>query len=118
VDDDPVIRRITGIALKSLGGFEVSVFASGVDALVAAQKNPPDIALLDVSMPELDGPEILRRLRAHPATRAVVVVFMSATTSPDDEARLKAMGAATTITKPFDPVALGGTLRRILTSRN
>jgi two-component system, OmpR family, response regulator len=115
VDDDPDIRQIAALSLRRIGQFEVRLAASGQEALEAAASDPPDLVLLDVSMPGMDGPATLDALRAIPAASRVPVVFFTATSSEAEVARLCALGAVAVIPKPFDVAALPRSVRDILT---
>jgi two-component system OmpR family response regulator len=115
VDDDPDIRQIAALSLRRIGQFEVRLAASGQEALEAAASEPPDLVLLDVSMPGMDGPATLDALRAIPAASRVPVVFFTATSSEAEVARLCALGAVAVIPKPFDVAALPRSIRDILT---
>jgi DNA-binding response OmpR family regulator len=113
VDDDPDIRRIAALSLERIGGFRVSLAANAKEALELAIRDPPDLLLLDVSMPGTDGPTILAALRANPATEHVPVVFLTAISSDDQIARLSALGVVDVISKPFDLVGLPARIRDI-----
>jgi CheY-like chemotaxis protein len=103
VDDDEAIRLITEKALSRIGGFSVAVAASGVEGVDMALAEAPDMILLDAMMPGLDGPATLGRLRAHAATAALPVVFFTAKAMPAEIERLRNLGVAAVLTKPFDP---------------
>ncbi len=107
VDDEEDIREVAQLGLETFAGWEVRTAASGSQALRAAAADPPDVVLLDVMMPELDGPSTLAALREHPATRDVPVVFLTAKVQAGERRRLEGL-AAGVIAKPFDPVALAG----------
>ena len=115
VDDDPDIRRIAALALERIGGFRV-VLADGAEEALAAASAPdvPDLILLDVTMPGMDGPETLRAFRARPETAQVPVVFFTATSNDADVERLRALGAVGVIPKPFDIADLPRRVRDIL----
>lgn len=114
VDDEPDILAIARAALEFGGGVAVEACGSGLDALRRAEASPPDVVLLDVMMPGLDGPSTLRQLREKPATSGVPVVFMTAKVQPDELRRYQASGALAVIRKPFDPLSLGRELRNLL----
>jgi two-component system, OmpR family, response regulator len=114
VDDDPDIRRLAALALERLGGFRVSVAASGAEALEVARQQPPDVVLLDVSMPGADGPETLLALRSNPATSRLPVIFFTATSSESEADRLRALGAVGVVPKPFDFADLPRRVRGII----
>jgi CheY-like chemotaxis protein len=106
VDDEPDIREIAALALGLDGTLDVSTAGCGVEALAVARERAPDLVLLDVMMPDLDGPATLARFRAEPALAAIPVVFVTAKTLPSELARFRALGAADVISKPFDPMRL------------
>jgi two-component system, OmpR family, response regulator len=114
VDDEPDIRRIAKLGLSRVGGMEVVEAANGAEALVRAKADKPDAVLLDVMMPGLDGPSTLARLREDPATSGIPVVFLTAKAIAAELERLKVLGAAGVLTKPFDPMTLARELRALL----
>jgi CheY-like chemotaxis protein len=119
VDDDPDIRRVAALALERLGGFRVLLAGSSEEALELAaehgeQGESPDLVLLDVTMPGMDGPATLSALRANPATARVPVVFFTATSNDADVERLCALGAVGVIAKPFDIADLSRRVRAFL----
>jgi CheY-like chemotaxis protein len=118
-DDEPDIRRIAEIALRgsSRGSTEIFQAGSGREALELARRHAPDVVVLDVMMPELDGLAALAALKADPATRAVPVVLMTARASRAEQARYLGLGAAAVVVKPFDPSQLTGTIARVLEAR-
>ncbi len=113
VDDEPDIRAIVEMALEMVGGFSVTLCNSGQEALERVQEAGPELVLLDVMMPEMDGPQTLAALRRMPAAAALPVVFMTAKVQPAEVARLRGLGAADVIAKPFDPLALSDQVREI-----
>ena len=114
VDDEPDIRRIARLGLTRVGGMEVVEATNGIEALAKAKDEKPDAVLLDVMMPGLDGPSTLARLREDPATAGVPVVFLTAKAIAAEVDRLKSLGAAGVLTKPFDPMTLARDLRACL----
>jgi CheY-like chemotaxis protein len=106
VEDNPDIRTIVRAALEMMGGFEVRACESGAEALEAVAQFGPQLMLLDVMMPDLDGPGVLGRLRERPDTAALPVVFLTAKAAPSEIQRLRALGALDVLTKPFDPMTL------------
>ena len=114
VDDDPDIRQIAALSLRRIGLFDVRLASSGPEALEMAAADPPDLVLLDVSMPGMDGPATLSALRAGAVASKVPVVFFTATSSEVEVARLCALGAVAVIPKPFDVAALPRLVRDIL----
>jgi len=106
VDDDEDIRAIARMSLTRIGGWEVVPAASAEEAEAAARHEPPAVVLLDVMMPDVDGPATLERLR--PLIGDAPVIFLTAKTQASDLERLTSLGAAGVIAKPFDPMALPG----------
>lgn len=105
VDDQHGIRSLLGLTLGKIGGFTLRSCASGEEALREAREFAPDLLLLDLNMPGLDGVQTLEGLRAQGI--ATPVVFFTVSASPQDVARYAALGALGTIPKPFDPLKLG-----------
>jgi DNA-binding response OmpR family regulator len=106
VEDDDAIRHLVKMSLESIGGHEVLALSSGAQAIAEACRFEPDLLLLDVSMPEMDGPQTLDALRQQPGLLRVPVVFLTANTQGKDVARYREIGAADVIAKPFNPVHL------------
>jgi two-component system OmpR family response regulator len=113
VDDDPTLTLLTRISLERVGGFTVKTCASGTEALAEVEAFAPDLILLDVMMPGLDGPATLQALRGIKQLDGVPVVFMTAKVTGDDVARYREIGAADVIGKPYDPVKLPDVVRSI-----
>ena len=114
VDDEDDIREIAVISLELDADLSVRACDSGAAALKLASEWLPDLILLDVMMPDMDGPETLERLRRAPETASIPVVFTTARTQPEDLKRFASLGAAEVISKPFDPMTLAEQARAIL----
>ncbi|MFQ5571239.1 MAG: response regulator [Rhodothermales bacterium] len=106
VEDDLDIQAIARLALETLGGFTVEVCSRGQEALDKAPAFAPDMIILDVMMPGMDGPTTLQALRQVPAVAAVPAVFMTARVQQHEIDQYKELGAVDVIRKPFDPMAL------------
>jgi len=106
VDDEDDIREIAVMALELDPDISVKSCDSGSKAMTIVLEWMPDLVLLDVMMPGMDGPETLERLRQAPETSAIPVVFITARTQPEDIERFMGLGAAGVISKPFDPMTL------------
>ena len=106
VEDDRDIRTIIKTALEMMGGLQVEACASGTEALDALAGFSPQMVLLDVMMPGIDGPGVLTRLRALPEFSGTPVIFLTAKTATAEIQRLRALGAVDVLTKPFDPMTL------------
>lgn len=111
VEDEPDIQTVARLALESLGGFEVEICSSGQEALDRVVACNPDLILMDVMMPGLDGPSTLQRLRGAPATSKFPVIFMTAKVQSHEVARYMEIGGLGVIAKPFDPMTLGDQIR-------
>ena len=113
VEDNPDLRAIGTFALEDIGGLTVKACASGDEALEAAEIFDPQLVLLDVMMPGMDGPATLLALRRVGRAAQTPVVFLTAKAQPDEIARYREMGAAGVIPKPFDPMTLAALIREI-----
>jgi two-component system OmpR family response regulator len=116
VEDDPDIQVVATLALESLGGFRVLACSSGAEALSRFAELAPDLVLLDVMMPGMDGPATLEALRRLPGGSTTPVVFMTARVQAHEVSRYKALGAVEVISKPFDPMRLAEVVREIWSS--
>lgn len=118
IDDEADIREIAQMALELDPDFAVETRGSGREGIAAARDWNPALILLDVMMPELDGPTVLGLLREDPLTAGIPVVFITARTQAQEVAHLRALGACGVIAKPFDPMTLAGQVRDFLDERN
>lgn len=105
VDDDPLIRDVVRTVLED-GSYELEEAASGAEALRLAADHPPDVVLLDVMMPGLDGFQVARRLKADARFARTVVVMLTVRDGVDDRRRGLESGADAYFTKPFSPLEL------------
>ncbi len=115
VDDEDDIREVALMSLEDVGGLAVTAFSSG-QALLDANAPAPDVFLLDVMMPGMNGTELLKRLKACPDYRAVPAIFMTAKAHPAEVESLVGAGAIGVICKPFDPMTLADEVRNLLES--
>ena len=113
IEDDLDIQAVAQLALETLGGFTVELCSRGHEALEKAPGFGPDLILLDVMMPGMDGPTTLERLRALPLTARVPVVYLTAKVMPHEFDHYNTRGALDVIRKPFDPMTLSSTLNTI-----
>ena len=114
IDDEDDIREVAMLTLETMGDFEVFTASSGLAGVEVAAAVQPDIVLLDVMMPEIDGPATLALLRETAATRDIPVIFMTAKVQVSDRRRLSELGACGIISKPFDPMTLAEEVNAIL----
>lgn len=111
VEDEPDIQMIARVALENVGGFELLVCSSGVEAVEKAEAFAPDLFLLDVMMPGMDGPTTLAELRKISSLSKTPVMFMTAKVQPQEVEFLKSLHVADVIAKPFDPMGLAQSIR-------
>lgn len=111
VEDEPDIREVARIALQMVGGFEVMICASGEECLEAAPAFEPDMIILDVMMPGMDGPDTLQKLRSMPELADTPVIFMTAKVQSHELEAYHRVGVRAVIAKPFDPMTLSDRLR-------
>ena len=113
VEDEPDIQAIVKLTLEQIGGFTLEICSSGQEAIEKGPAFAPDLILLDVMMPGLDGPTTLQELRKFASLQEVPAVFMTAKVQPQEITQYKELGAADVIVKPFDPTTLSTTILSI-----
>jgi len=118
VEDEPDIQAVAKLSLEAVGGFSVEVCNSGQEALDRAVGIQPDLVLLDVMMPGMDGPTTLRELKKLPELADTPIIFMTAKVQPQEVQEYKDMGALDVIAKPFDPMTLPDKVRSIWQQSN
>ncbi|MDP1862839.1 MAG: response regulator [Thiobacillus sp.] len=113
VEDEPDIRTVAQLALETVGGFTVKLCGSGEEAVQAGPAFKPDLLLLDVMMPGMDGPTTLAALRKDPSMKDTPVIFMTAKVQPSEIQQYRELGALDVIAKPFNPMTLAEQVRSI-----
>jgi DNA-binding response OmpR family regulator len=113
VDDESSIRTICRVNLET-DGMAVIEAADGQEALQRVREQQPELVLLDVMMPDVDGWGVAAELAADPATKDIPLIFLSARAAREDKARAQELGAVGYIVKPFDPIALSAAVRDVL----
>jgi len=113
VEDEPDIQAVAKLALEQVGQFTLEVCSSGQEALEKAEQFSPQLMLLDVMMPEMDGPTTLSKLREISGLENVPAIFMTARVQPHEIQEYIDMGAVDVIAKPFDPMTLSTQIREI-----
>lgn len=116
VDDDPNIRRIAQIALSNIGNYDVLLACCGADALELARQTKPDVILIDVMMPDMDGPTTVCRLRQMSGFQDIPVIFVTAKVQKHELHIYTQNGALGVITKPFDPMNLCAEIEGLITN--
>jgi two-component system, OmpR family, phosphate regulon response regulator PhoB len=115
-EDDEDVRALAELVLRR-DGFEVRAVTDGQAALDAAAERTPAVAVLDVSMPRVDGLEAARRLRERPETREIPIMLLTARVTDADRERGRQAGADAQLDKPFSPAVLAERVRALLAER-
>ncbi len=113
VDDDDDIREVAELSLQMDSAIDVRTAASGAEALDVIEHWVPDVVMLDVMMPQMDGPTLLSRIREKTSPRQPVAIFITARIMEKDLAALQALDIAGIITKPFNPLTLADQVRKL-----
>lgn len=113
VEDEPDIQAVAEIALEAVAGFTLKACSSGEEAVAEAVAFSPDLLLLDVMMPNMDGPSTLLALRKISELAETPAIFMTAKVQPQEIAHFKSLGAIEVIPKPFDPMTLGEQIKEV-----
>jgi two-component system, OmpR family, alkaline phosphatase synthesis response regulator PhoP len=106
IDDEPDIREATQLCLEVAKGWEVLTAGSSSEGLVTAASEQPDVILLDVMMPDMDGIATFEQLQANPKTRQIPVILLTARAQSVDRRQFTQLQVAGIITKPYDPLTL------------
>ena len=106
VDDDEIVNEVVTMVLKDVGNFEVMSCSSGKEAIDKVESYAPQLILLDVMMPEMDGVETFQRLQDIPESRGIPCIFLTAKTQSHEQDEYREIGAVGVISKPFDPAML------------
>lgn len=114
VDDEDDIREVAKVCLEMVGGFEVVTASCGSEAIQMARQERPDAILLDVMMPDMDGPTTYGKLQDEPDLNHIPVVFLTAKVQATDDQLFDDLGVAGVIPKPFDPMKLSEQVAAVL----
>ena len=114
VDDDDDIREVARVSLEAVGGWDVLIAGSGIEGLAQAKAGQPDAILLDVMMPDMDGPTTFQRLQADAATRHIPVILLTAKVQAADHLQFAELGVSGVLAKPFDPMTLPSQVAELL----
>jgi CheY-like chemotaxis protein len=106
IDDEADIREVAQLSLEISNDWEVLTAASGQEGLQIAATEKPNAILLDVMMPDMDGPTTWQHLQENPATQEIPVIFLTAKVQATEQRRYAQLGVTAVLTKPFDPVTL------------
>jgi CheY-like chemotaxis protein len=114
IDDEDDIREVTQLCLETVGGWEVITADCGKEGLIKAENEQPDAILLDVMMPEWDGPATFKALQKNAATKNIPVVLLTAKVQASEQRRFSELGVKAVFAKPFDPLSLATQLAAVL----
>ncbi len=114
IDNEPYIQEVTQISLETVASWDVLTAGSGKEGVIIAEREQPDAILLDVMMPDMDGPTTFKHLQNNPLTRQIPVILLTAKVQDSDRRRYQEMGMTATIAKPFDPLQLAGQIAEVL----
>jgi CheY-like chemotaxis protein len=114
IDDEDDIREVAQTSLEMMGGWDVFTAGSSSEGLVKAETERPDAILLDVMLPDMDGPATFKKLQENPNTQTIPVILLTAKVQVADQRRLSSLGVAAILTKPFDPLILADQVAEIL----
>ncbi len=113
VDDEPHMLRVTELSIKK-GGYQIVIGRNGKEALALAAREQPDLIVMDVSMPEMDGLTALTQLKANPETAKIPVIMLTVRGQALTRSQATTSGAAVYLTKPFSPSQLLAEVKRLL----
>ncbi|QZZ19313.1 response regulator [Leptothermofonsia sichuanensis E412] len=114
IDDEPDIREATQVCLEIAKGWRVTTASSSREGLEKAISEQPDVVLLDVMMPDMDGLVTFEHLRTNPTTRHIPVILLTAKAQPADRRHFTQLEVAGVITKPYDPITLADQIAQLL----
>jgi CheY-like chemotaxis protein len=114
IDDEEDIREVASLSLETVAGWEVTVASSGALGLARAIKDQPEAILLDVMMPDMDGPTTFHELRKNPATARIPVLLLTAKVQASDQRRFADLDVKAVLFKPFDPLTLSTQIAGVL----
>jgi CheY-like chemotaxis protein len=106
VDNEPYIQEVAKMSLQMVAGWQVLTASSGTEAIAMAAAARPDAILLDVMMPDMDGPTTFTKLQENPVTQAIPVILLTAKLQARDQAYYRQVGIQHVIAKPFEPLGL------------
>ena len=106
IDDEDDIREVAQTSLEIMGGWDVFTAASSQEGITIAEAEQPDAILLDVMLPDVDGPATFQKLQANPVTAQIPVILLTAKAQASDQRYFADLGVMAVLTKPFDPVTL------------
>jgi CheY-like chemotaxis protein len=118
IDDEDDIRQVAALSLETVAGWDVVLATSGKQGIERAAEEQPDAILLDVMMPEMDGPTTFLKLKANPKTSHIPVLLLTAKVQGPDQRRFAGLGVSAILFKPFDPLTLADQISDVLGWKN
>ncbi|MGA7936975.1 MAG: response regulator [Kovacikia sp.] len=114
IDNEQYIQEVTQICLQTTVGWQVLTASSGREGITTATVEQPDAILLDVMMPDMDGPTTFQQLKDNPVTQAIPVILLTAKVQASDRRRYDELGVRGAIAKPFSPLQLASQIAEVL----
>ena len=114
IDDEETIQEVVQVGIEIEAGWQVAIASSGSEGIDLATIQQPDVILLDVMMPDMDGISTLSNLKANVKTAAIPVIFLTAKTQATEKDQFKSLGVIDVITKPFNSMTLASQISKIL----
>jgi len=114
IDDEDDIREVAALSLEATAGWEILTANSGAKGIEVAVAQQPDAILMDVMMPEVDGPTTFRNMQQNPAISNIPVLLLTAKVQGVDQRRFAGLGVAAVLFKPFDPLTLADQISEVL----
>ncbi len=114
IDDEETIQEVVQVGIEIEAGWQVAIASSGMEGIALAQAKKPDVILLDVMMPDMDGISTLSELKANQKTQSIPVILLTAKTQTADKNQFQNLGVIGVITKPFNSMTLASRIAKIL----
>jgi CheY-like chemotaxis protein len=114
IDDEETIQEVVQVGIEIESGWQVAIASSGAEGIDLAQTQQPDVILLDVMMPEMDGIDTLSQLKSNQKTSAIPVIFLTAKAQAEEKNQFQSLGVVDVITKPFNSMTLASQIATIL----
>jgi CheY-like chemotaxis protein len=114
IDDEETIQEVVQVGIEIESGWQVAIASSGAEGIDLAQAQQPDVILLDVMMPEMDGIDTLSQLKSNQKTSAIPVIFLTAKAQAEEKNQFQSLGVVDVITKPFNSMTLASQIAKIL----
>jgi CheY-like chemotaxis protein len=114
IDDEETIQEVVQVGIEIESGWQVAIASSGAEGIDLAQTQQPDVILLDVMMPEMDGIDTLCQLKSNQKTSSIPVIFLTAKAQAEEKSQFQSLGVVDVITKPFNSMTLASQIARIL----